>query len=427
MLYRQKKDTHIRISNGRGYITSTGLNKRNEVDESGSVFLSALSREPQTLEQLCDKLLETFKGVDRKTILPDAKEFYDELVADGFIVNGESEAQLNEQDSKVGWRLPVNVDTVNFFMPGLTLDFLGFNVYFVHYIQKYPERFMPNIYPAAFYGSFNNAIWQGGRSMIGMQPSPIDIETVIQRINDVGVAVRYTYTNSFIEEKHLSDTYCNLTMELANNGKNEVLVNSPLLESYLRKKYPNFKYILSTTACERNIDKINEATKKYDLVVIDFRDNRNFEFLEKIQDKEKIEVLVDELCESNCAFRKKHYGIIAKVNCLQGNMPEDFCMMKNNTTGGRGGFYNNLERNKDTNLSFDDVYKRYYEMGFRNFKLIGRKVSELFTFESYMYYMVKPEWRDRVRDELIGYYVDYIIKYYGGNKKPFLDQPIKTT
>ena len=416
MLYRQKKDTHIRISNARGYITSTGMNKRTEVDESGSVFLNALSREPQTLEQLADKLLETFKGVDKQTIIPDAAEFYDNLVREGFLVAGESEAELNAHDAKVGWQLPVNADTVNFFMPCLTLDFLGFNVYFAQYIQRHPERFMPNIRPAAFYGSFNNAIWQVGRSMIGIQPSPLDIETAIQRINDAGVAVRYTYTNSLIEEKHLNDTYCNLTMELANNGKNEVLVNSPVLEKYLRENYPNFKYILSTTACERNIDKINEATKKYDLVVIDFRDNRNFEFLEKIQDKDKIEILLDELCTSSCAFRKKHYDIIAKINCLQGNRSEDFCMMKNNADGGSGGFYSNLERNKDTNLSFDDVYKRYYEMGFRNFKLIGRKISEMFTFESYMYYIVNPEWRDRVRDELLGYYVDYIVKSYGGTR-----------
>ena len=176
----------------------------------------------------------------------------------------------------------------------------------------------------------------------------------------------------------------------------------------------------------RNIDRINEATKKYDLVVIDFRDNRNFEFLEKIQDKDKIEILVDEVCPKNCAFRKKHYDIIAKVNCLQGNKQEGFCMM-----GGKDDntlrFYNNLEQNTDTTLTFDDVYKRYYDIGFRNFKLIGRNADALFTFESYMYYLVKPEWRDRVRDELLGYYVDYIVKSYGGNKTVRLDQPIKVT
>ena len=135
------------------------------------MFLNALTREPQTLDALCDKLLATFKGVDKQTILPDAAEFYDNLVREGFLVKGETEAKLNEKDSKVGWQLPVNADTVNFFMPCLTLDFLGFNVYFAQYMQSHPDRFMQNIRPAAFYGSFNNAIWQGGRSMIGMHIS----------------------------------------------------------------------------------------------------------------------------------------------------------------------------------------------------------------------------------------------------------------
>jgi len=57
--------------------------------------------------------------------------------------------------------------------------------------------------------------------------------------------------------------------------------------------------------------------------------------------------------------------------------------------------------------------------------LVGRGTASLNTFESYMYYLVKPEWRDKVRSELMNYYVDYIVKYYGGNKTIALDQPVK--
>lgn len=425
MLYRLKKDAHVRRYDGVGYITSTGLNKQNRVDASGAVFLGALSGEAQTLERLAERLLAEFKGVDLETILPDAREFYDNLAAEGFLARGESEAELDADDSKVGWNLPQDADTVNFFLPGLNMEFLGFNVYLAQYMQRHPERFMANIRPAAFYGSFNNAIWQGGRSMLGAQPSPLEIETAIQRINDAGVAVRYTYTNSLIEEKHLNDTYCNLTMELADNGMNEVLVNSPVLEEYLRGKYPRFKYILSTTACERNIDRINEATKRYDLVVMDFRDNHDIGFLERIQDKDKIEILVDDYCPSFCRFRKKHYEIVSLVNLYQRNPNESGCLETNRPKNIRG-FYQNLEAYADTNLTFDDVYGKYRDMGFRNFKLVGRDDRSMFTFESYMYYLVRPEWRDRVRDELVGYYVDYIIRHYGGNKEVILDKPVKS-
>ena len=96
MLYRQKKDTYIRNYDSIGYITSTGIWNDRIVNRGGAVFLSALNREGQTLEQLAEKILPQFVGVDRDTIISDAKEFYDDLVIDGFLVSGETEEELNE-------------------------------------------------------------------------------------------------------------------------------------------------------------------------------------------------------------------------------------------------------------------------------------------------------------------------------------------
>ena len=76
MLYRQKKDTYIRNYDGVGYITSTGLFNDRCTNESGTVFLCALNRKPQTLDELTDKILPQFVGVDRDTIKKDAEEFY---------------------------------------------------------------------------------------------------------------------------------------------------------------------------------------------------------------------------------------------------------------------------------------------------------------------------------------------------------------
>ena len=243
---------------------------------------------------------------------------------------------------------PYNPDILNFYLPGLDLNVLNFYIHFAKYMRVHPEYFMENTRIAAFYGTFRGAIWAGGRTTVGAAPSPIDMEDAINKINDAEIAARYTFTNNLIEDRHLNDTFCNLAMELTHNGRNEVLVNSPVLENYLRKQYPNFKYILSTTACERNIDRINEATKKYDLVVIDYRDNQNFDFLEKIQDKDKIEILVDDFCPGTCQFRKKHYTITSYINMHQGNISEGKCLMKDRIRPKT--FYDVLEKNKDTTL-----------------------------------------------------------------------------
>ncbi len=423
MLYRQKKATHIRkLANG-ALITSKDNMGEKLVDESGAVFLCALSHESQTIDELADKILKVFVGVDKKTIKQDAAEFYDSFVKSGFIVKGETKEELDAADNtgvfNSDCRNAPNREKINFYIPGMNQQYINFYRLFVNYIKKFPYRFMDNIKLPAFYGSFNNMIWNGGRVRLGKMLSREEMQKTIKDLNDAGVAVRYTYTNSAIQEKHLYDTYCNATMELANNGMNEVLVNSPVLEKYLRKNYPNFKYILSTTSCERNVDKINEATEKYDLVVIDYRDNRNQEFLEKIKHKEKIEILIDEKCPSGCKNRKRDYELGSMKNCFM-DVPEerDFVCLRSNLREKVTEFYKGLQFNRDTNLTFNDIYGKYYEMGFRNFKLLGRNEQDLLsTFESCIYYMTAPDCRDIARYDLLNFYIDYLIDEFHGDRK----------
>ena len=56
MYYRQKFDTFIRNYEGASYITNTGNFSDRVVNGSGTVFLMALSREPQTLETLASRI-----------------------------------------------------------------------------------------------------------------------------------------------------------------------------------------------------------------------------------------------------------------------------------------------------------------------------------------------------------------------------------
>ena len=105
MLYRQKKDTYIRNYDGAGYITSTGIWNDRMVNESGTVFLCALSREPQTLDELAEKIIKSFVGVDKETIKKDAEEFYETLIEDGFIIKGETKEELDVKQSAVLWKV----------------------------------------------------------------------------------------------------------------------------------------------------------------------------------------------------------------------------------------------------------------------------------------------------------------------------------
>jgi radical SAM protein with 4Fe4S-binding SPASM domain len=103
MLYRQKFDTFIRVYDDVGYITSKSDYGDRVTDASGAVFLAALSRKGQSLDVLTDKIVAAFIDVEKETLKRDAADFYAMLEEDGFIVSGETEAELDAKDTRFSY------------------------------------------------------------------------------------------------------------------------------------------------------------------------------------------------------------------------------------------------------------------------------------------------------------------------------------
>lgn len=289
---------------------------------------------------------------------------------------------------------------VNFYIPGLNFKLFKTFLNVAEYMKIRPEYVHEDSCIKAFYGCFANSIWNGGR-INSNEPLPVDqMQTAISLINGLGIAVRYTFTNSLIKKEHLLDENCNRQMILANNGKNEVLVNSDMLETFLRDVYPNFKYCKSTTACLKSVDEINAATEKYDMVVIDYTINKDLELLDKIRDKKKIEILVDEICPKDCPLRGEHYRRISEANINHTVLPG--CLRNLETPA---NLYKVLDINKDSDLTYEDIYNTYVKMGFENFKLVGRGSNPVLVFESLIYYLIKPEYRDTARQDLLPQFI----------------------
>ncbi len=279
--------------------------------------------------------------------------------------------------------------TIYWHLPGFCY-FFYLNQAVIHMMHEYPDKFNEGYKIGSVYGTFPGAIWNGGRAVFGIY-SKSDMEKVIETYNKYDIPVRFTWTNSLIEEKHLNDTYCNLIMELADNGKNQVLVNTDVLEHYLREKYPNFEYISSTTKRLLNIDDIKkELDKGYYLVVLDYDLNHNETVLDELKPvADRIEILADEICFPGCPKRKDHY----KDESLR------------QLTFDKGAPY--PCPNRTTIPSFAECRKRpafisheeiadYAEKGFINFKLVGRGLPLDMVKESYLYYLVKEGFRDEI-------------------------------
>lgn len=285
-------------------------------------------------------------------------------------------------------------NSVYWHLPGFC-KFFQLNQMICSYMKNRPEMFRDGYRIGSVYGTFPGAIWNGGRAVFGIA-AKAQIEQILRVFNDMDVPVRFTWTNSLIEEKHVNDTYCNLIMKLADNGKNQVLVNTRVLEDYIREHYPNFDYISSTTKRITNLDEIrSELEKGYRLVVLDYDLNHNEEVLKALEpEASRIEILVDEICYPNCPLRKNHYRDESKAQLEYDTNGVFRCP----NTKTKPSFAESMKRPA---FIGNDSIDSYIKRGYRNFKLVGRGLPQEMVLDSYMYYLVKDRYRDELKAKLI--------------------------
>lgn len=268
------------------------------------------------------------------------------------------------------------------------------NQIIMNMMKDYPDKFREGYKIGSSYGTFPGAIWNGGRAVFGITGKS-DIQNVINMYNSKGIPVRFTWTNALIEEKHLQDTYCNLIMDIANNGMNQVLVNSPILEEYLKREYPNFEYISSTTKRITDAEGLKrELEKDYYLVVFDYDMNHNEEALKSLEPyANRVEILVNEVCYPGCPKRTEHYLQQSKMQ-LEFDVNTGF-PCPNNTT--KRSFEECMKR--PAFISNEEIGS-YIDRGYVNFKIVGRGLPMEYVKESYLYFLVKDEDREFIRGKI---------------------------
>lgn len=285
-------------------------------------------------------------------------------------------------------------------------DFSGnykMNILLADTLKEHPEFFYDGVTIASSYGCFPPAAWNGGRTVLGAMKREV-IDALIEAYNSRGIPIRYTFTNPLVTEEHLSDPFCNMIARIAENGLNEIIVNVPVLEEYIRKTYPRYPLISSTVKQIENKEALlAELEKDYKLVVLDYNWNNRFDELAELPHKDKIEILVNPYCTPHCKRRKQHYEYLGDLQfkynkqvfgddsaALKPVKFEDFpCPFTNLDFYEITGF--------STHVSPEQIYGIYTEMGYENFKIEGRLMHPADILESYMYYMVKPEHRDALR------------------------------
>ena len=290
---------------------------------------------------------------------------------------------------------------VKFHMPGLRGN-LPLNMMMVSLLENKPEFFREGVTFASFFGEFPTSLWASGRFTFEDQCDADFIRVAVKSINDLGIPVRFTYTNPTITKEELEDPYCNFCLQVGHNGMNEVLVTSDILEEYIRKNYTKYTINSSTCKCLTKLEEVEaELAKDYGLVVLDYNLNHEMDTISKISDKNRIEILVNPCCQPNCPRRKAHYAHIGELHrqVLQNRKlpPEKQTPLKTwyCDYGEKNTIYDVLDY--PTVISPEEIWDVYVPMGFSNFKIEGRTGNPYNLIETYVFYLIKPEFQGKAR------------------------------
>lgn len=171
--------------------------------------------------------------------------------------------------------------------------------------------------------------------------------------------------------------------------QNGVIVSSELLLDYLKKRYPKLYLVSSTTK-----------------VLTDFRLNKSFGKWNTLpqRQKEKVEFLCNECCWFGCRDRKQCYEAVSHKN-LGESGPEFRCT----APGADQGYQFSKAMENPGFIGVGDIKHTYLPMGFSNFKIEGRGLGSALILEFLLYYMTKPEYQLRVRENI---YLDNMLDLF---------------
>ena len=282
-----------------------------------------------------------------------------------------------------------------FHLPGL-FEFYELYRMFLPLFREHREYFYDWCEIGSIYGAPADCIWGGGRAGFGEN----DPEEVLELMQEYGISARLTFSNSLLREEHLSDKKCNdLCTLFEKSVGNGVIIHSDLLLEYLKKNYPGLYFVSSTTKVLTDFEQfLNEVNRKdFQYVVPDFRLNKSFDKLNTLSQmqKDKVEFLCNECCWFGCKDRKRCYEAVSRKN-LGENFLEHYCTAPNINHGYR---FSKAMTNPGF-IGIDAIQNIYLPMGFSNFKIEGRGLGSALILEFLLYYMTKPEYQLRVREEI---------------------------
>ncbi len=272
-------------------------------------------------------------------------------------------------------------------LPDFTVG-LGLNLFFIQLRERQIDWFQEGVVIDSVYGCFPDCILNGGRAFIRERFTIDQMDRALALLAEHGVKARLTLTNMLADETDLADEYLNAMLSVAARYGAEAIVYADVVGDYVRERF-GMGCVLSTTRAIGNVDEFNRMTKRYEYVVLDYNHNKDRVFIDAIVDKRKTEVMVNEFCAYRCPHRQEHY-LHNSEDQRGGSMRPFECVAAN------ADFFNH-QPGHPVIFTDDEVRLLHEETGIDSFKIVGRGVAFLTVLEAYVYYLIRPEYREEVK------------------------------
>ena len=291
-------------------------------------------------------------------------------------------------------------------LPGL-FEFYKLYSVFLPLFREHRECFYDWCEIGSIYGAPADCLWGGGRVGFGDEAP----EQVAGLMQEYGISARLTFSNSLLREEHLTDRKCNFLCALFGKDgpvRNGVIICSDLLMQYLQKNYPGFYYVSSTTKVLTEFSQFEDELNRGDFlyVVPDFRLNKEYQRLSALSEaqKQKVEFLCNECCWYECPDRKKCYENVSRKS-LGEDCEDHICVSPDAHKGYR---FSDAMKNPGF-IGLKEIRDFYLPNGFSHFKIEGRSLGSAVVLEFLLYYMTKPEYQLKVREEI---YLDSMLDLF---------------
>jgi hypothetical protein len=199
----------------------------------------------------------------------------------------------------------------------------------------------------SLFGFVEHSTLYGGRAFAGRELSGRDVF----QLNNAGIGIRLPMSNHYAERDEYES---NLPLlKKYHRPGNSIIVTNDDLARWIQQDFPDYHIDASVIKNIKSHRKIDEALKLYNSIVLPMRLNEDFDFLEKIETKDRITLFANAGCALTCPS-KLCYVSLSKIN------------------KGKGGKFQCSQMFKKRELEgmVDFPLQPYIDRGFHRFKLL---------------------------------------------------------